>query len=88
MGSDRLPSLLRWGVMLGLALISIGVVATFTVGRGYYLERVGLLVIIATPVTFLILLILKSLREGDRVVGLLAAMTALVIALSVMLSMG
>ncbi len=73
--------------MLGLATLGLGIALRLSTGVGFPLETVGLFIIVATPVSFLILLASKGLSGEDRRTGFLALITLLVIALSVMVSL-
>ncbi len=85
---ERLSNFLRLGVITGLVILAAGLVlSSIGANLGYYFENVGFMVIMGTPISFLALLSVKELREGDREISSLAIATLLIMALSVVISL-
>ncbi len=88
MGEDLgdLPMILRWGVILGLSVLAIGVVADHLWGF-QLISEVGLFLIVATPISFLLFLSYKMMIERKYEIVILALVTLSVIAASALLSL-
>ncbi len=85
---DKLPNLLRFGVIIGLSFLAIGLVlSSIGVNSGYYFEYAGFMIIIGTPISFLALLSIREFMGGDRQIGFLALAMLLIMVLSVAVSL-
>jgi len=81
----RLPHILRWGVMIGLSVLAIGLAEEYLVGDPL-LKYLGLFIIVITPASFLIALSFRMFLKREYGLALLPLLTLLMIAVSAILA--
>ncbi|MCD6244510.1 MAG: hypothetical protein J7J65_04680 [Candidatus Korarchaeota archaeon] len=79
--------ILRWGIILGLSVLVVALILRFSGVPVPQLEMAGLLIIIATPISFLLLIMGEHLLAGDRRITLLALLTLVMLVLSAIVSL-
>lgn len=79
--------ILRWGIILGLSVLVIAIIMRFSGSPMPQLEMAGLLIIIATPISFLLLIMGEHLLAGDKRITLLALLTLVMLVLSAIVSL-
>lgn len=82
---DGLPRILRWGVVIGLTVLAIGLAMEHLVG-GPSLVYIGLLIIVITPASFLVALSIRMFFLRRYRLALLSLLTLLMIAISAILA--
>ena len=79
--------ILRWGIILGLSVLVVALILRFSGVPVPQLEMAGLLIIIATPISFLLLIMGEHLLAGDRRIALLALLSLVMLVLSAIISL-
>lgn len=82
----ELPQMMRWGIMLGLSVLAIGLAGEYLVGDPL-LKYLGLFIVVMTPVSFLIALSLRMILRREYGLASLSLLTLFVIAISAIISM-
>jgi len=82
----NLPFLLRWGVILGLSVLAVGIGVEHISGNPLVREA-GLFLIVATPASFLVTLSYKMFVEREYKIALLSLLTLFVVMMSALLSL-
>ncbi|GEM_PF-3361280 len=82
----NLPYLLRWGVILGLSVLAVGIVIEHLSGSPLIWEA-GLFLIVVTPASFLVALSYRMFAEGEHRIAVLSLLTLTVVVISAFLSL-
>ncbi len=82
----NLPSLLRWGVILGLSVLAAGIAIEHLLGNPL-IKEAGLFLIVVTPASFLVALSCRMFAGGEYKIAVLSLLTLAVVVISAFLSL-